>query len=65
MPAVLFSWLVSFDETKIDQAQIETALGEAGYLGEMTMPEEIGVAAQWGEKLISGIPQHMNKPSRL
>ncbi len=37
---------VSFNEAKVDQAQIETALSEAGYLGEMTMPQEVGIAAQ-------------------
>ena len=35
---------VSFNEAKVDQAQIETALSEAGYLGEMTIggkPEKV------------------------
>lgn len=31
---------VQFDETKLDPSQIETTLDEAGYLGELPIPEE-------------------------
>jgi copper chaperone CopZ len=37
---------VSIEGDQVNQAQIETVLKAAGYLGESTMPMETGVAAQ-------------------
>jgi copper chaperone CopZ len=37
---------VSFDGDKVDQGQIEDTLKDAGYIGELGMPVEVGVAAQ-------------------
>ena len=36
---------VQYDEAQLTPAQIETALQEAGYLGELPVPTETGVAA--------------------
>jgi len=36
---------VQYDEKQLTPAQIETALNDAGYIGEMPMPTETGVAS--------------------
>ncbi|MDX1687583.1 MAG: heavy-metal-associated domain-containing protein [Candidatus Promineifilaceae bacterium] len=42
---------VTFDETKLSGDEIETQLGEAGYLGDLPVPVEVGAAAREnGEK---------------
>lgn len=40
---------VTYDETKINDLQIAVKLDEAGYLGEWTVPVELGVAVQQGD----------------
>lgn len=40
---------VAYDETKINDLQIAAKLDEAGYLGEWTIPIELGNAAQQGD----------------
>ncbi len=40
---------VIYDETKINDLQIAARLDEAGYLGEWTIPIELGSAAQQGD----------------
>ena len=40
---------VTFDETRINDLQIAVKLDEAGYLGEWTIPVELGSAAQQGD----------------
>ncbi len=37
---------INFDDEKISEKQLEKVLGDAGYLGELAMPVEAGVAAQ-------------------
>ena len=37
---------VAFDEDQVTQEKIESVLAEAGYLGDLAMPVETGVAAQ-------------------
>ena len=41
---------VTYDESKINDLQIALKLDEAGYLGEWTIPIEMGTAAQQPEK---------------
>ncbi len=40
---------VTYDEKKINDLQIAVRLDEAGYLGEWTIPIELGIAAQQGD----------------
>ena len=40
---------VTYDEKKINDLQIAVKLDEAGYLGEWTIPIEMGTAAQQGD----------------
>src|SRR5512139_1785350 len=40
---------VTYDETKINDLEIAIKLDEAGYLGEWTIPIELGSAAQQGD----------------
>jgi len=40
---------VTYDEKKINDLQIAAKLDEAGYLGEWTIPIELGTAAQQGD----------------
>ncbi len=40
---------VTYDETKVNELQITAKLEEAGYLGEFTVPVEMGSAAQQGD----------------
>ncbi len=40
---------VTYDEKKINDLQIAVKLDEAGYLGEWTIPIELGTAAQQGD----------------
>lgn len=40
---------VTYDESKINDLQIAVKLDEAGYLGEWTIPIELGVASQQGD----------------
>lgn len=40
---------VIYDEDKINDLQIAVALDEAGYLGEWTIPAEMGAAVQQGD----------------
>ncbi|MBE0684308.1 MAG: heavy-metal-associated domain-containing protein [Anaerolineales bacterium] len=40
---------VTYDEAKINDLQIAVKLDEAGYLGEWTIPFELGTAAQQGD----------------
>ena len=40
---------VSYDETKVNDLQIAVKLDEAGYLGEWSVPAELGAAAQQGD----------------
>lgn len=40
---------VKYDETKINDLEIALKLDEAGYLGEWTIPIEMGTAAQQGD----------------
>jgi copper chaperone CopZ len=40
---------VTYDEKKINDLEIAVKLDEAGYLGEWTLPIEMGTAAQQGE----------------
>ncbi len=40
---------VTYDESKINDLQIAVKLDEAGYLGEWTIPIEMGTAAQQGD----------------
>lgn len=40
---------VTYDESKINDLQITLKLDEAGYLGEWTVPIELGAAAQQGD----------------
>jgi copper chaperone CopZ len=40
---------VTYDETRINDLQIAVKLDEAGYLGEWTIPIEMGEAAQQGD----------------
>ena len=40
---------VTYDETKINDLEIAIKLDEAGYLGEWTIPIELGTAAQQGD----------------
>lgn len=40
---------VTFDESKINDLEIAVKLDEAGYLGEWSIPIELGTAAQQGE----------------
>ncbi|HSO13034.1 MAG TPA: heavy-metal-associated domain-containing protein [Anaerolineales bacterium] len=40
---------VTYDESKINDLQIAAKLDEAGYLGEWTIPVEMGTAAQQGD----------------
>jgi copper chaperone CopZ len=40
---------VNYDETKLNDLQIAVKLDEAGYLGEWTIPIELGSAAQQGD----------------
>ncbi len=41
---------VTYDEKKINDLEIAVKLDEAGYLGEWTIPIEVGVAAQQGDE---------------
>lgn len=41
---------VTYDESKVNDLQIAVKLDEAGYLGEWTLPIEMGTAAQQGEE---------------
>jgi len=40
---------VTYDESKIDESEITAKLDEAGYLGEWTIPVEMGEAVQQGD----------------
>lgn len=40
---------VTYDEDKINELEIASRLDEAGYLGEWTIPIELGTAAQQGD----------------
>lgn len=40
---------VTYDEKKINNLEIAVKLDEAGYLGEWTLPIELGTAAQQGD----------------
>lgn len=40
---------VTYDEAKINDLQITVKLDEAGYLGEWTLPIELGTAVQQGD----------------
>ena len=41
---------VTYDETKINDLEIAVKLDEAGYLGEWTVPIEMGTAPQQGDE---------------
>ena len=41
---------VTYDESKINDLEIAVKLDEAGYLGEWTIPVEMGEAAQQGDE---------------
>jgi copper chaperone CopZ len=56
---------VTYDESKINDLEIAVKLDEAGYLGEWTIPIEMGEAAQQGDgqNHSSGIPPRTKRSS--